>query len=273
MDPLKIVSLYSGSGGNCTLVKLIDTAILIDAGKSARTLCNALREIGSDIGEIDAIFVTHDHHDHVSALEVLSKKNNTPIHMTDRSAVIFDRDPSAPIHSRLVRHDPIFSVEVGRFTVTSFCTPHDSRMSVGYRIGFSYEGQDYAVGLATDVGYVTEEIREGLSGCLAVVLESNHDETMLMEGPYPYDLKKRIRSKRGHLSNHDSAAFASELAESGTSAFLLAHLSEENNEPDLALDEAQSALSGLGCVVAVASPHVPTELTVPLGKERNLCSH
>ena len=272
-EPVRIVTLYSGSGGNCTYIKFLDTAILIDAGKSARTLCNSLREIGSDIGEIDAIFITHDHHDHVSALEVLAKKNNVPIHMTERSAVIFDRDPAAPIHSRLIRHDPLFSVEVGRFTVTSFCTPHDSRMSVGYRIAFSFEGEEYAVGLATDIGYVSEEIREGLRGCLAVVLESNHDEMMLMEGPYPYDLKKRIRSRRGHLSNRESASFAAELAQTGTRAFLLAHLSEENNEPELALDEAQSALSGLGCTVLVATPDLPMELSLPLGKEMSyVCS-
>ncbi|MBQ9086422.1 MAG: MBL fold metallo-hydrolase [Clostridia bacterium] len=259
-NPIRIVTLYSGSGGNCTYLKLLDTTILIDAGKSARTLCNSLREIGSDIGEIDAIFVTHDHHDHVSALEVLAKKNEIPIHMTDRSAALFDRDPSAPIHSRLVRHDPVFTEEVGRFTVTSFCTPHDSRMSVGYRVSFVYEGKNYAVGIATDIGYVSDSVREGLRGCSAVVLESNHDEEMLMKGRYPYELKMRIRSRRGHLSNRDSAAFAADLAAEGTKAFLLAHLSEENNEPGLAWDEARSALSGLPVAVAVASPDLPTEL-------------
>ena len=266
-ESLRIVTLYSGSGGNCTYIRFCDTAILIDAGKSARTLCGALREIGSDISEIDAIFVTHDHHDHVSALEVLAKKNNIPIHMTARSAVIFDRDPSAPIHSRLVRHDPLFSVEVGRFTVTSFRTSHDSRMSVGYRIAFRAGEEAFAVGVATDLGYVSEEVREGLRGCFALVLESNHDETMLREGPYPYDLKKRIASRRGHLSNSDSAAFASELAEAGARAFILAHLSEENNEPDLALDEARSALSGLGCTVAVAAADLPTEVAFTFGEE------
>lgn len=256
----KIVSLYSGSGGNCTYLRIQDTTILIDAGKSARALCNSLREIGSDIGEVDAIFVTHDHQDHVSALEVLAKRNEIPIHMTDRSAALFDRDPAAFVHRRLIRHDPQFETQVGPLTVRSFCTPHDSRMSVGYRISFSAEGREYAVGVATDIGYVSPEVREGLHGCSAVVLESNHDEQMLMEGPYPYELKKRIRSRRGHLSNRDSAAFAAELAAEGTEAFLLAHLSEENNEPSLAWDEAQSALSGLPVTVAVASPDLPTEL-------------
>ena len=267
MKRCRIVTLYSGSGGNATYIRVGETAILIDGGKSARSLCGALRQIGCEPCDLSAIFVTHDHHDHVSALEVLAKKNNIPIHMTERSAVIFDRDPSAPIHSRLVRHDPLFSVEVGRFTVTSFRTSHDSRMSVGYRITFRAGEETCAVGVATDLGYVSEEVREGLLGCSALVLESNHDETMLREGPYPYDLKKRIASRRGHLSNRESSAFASELAAAGAKAFILAHLSEENNEPDLALDEAQSALSGLGCTVAVASADLPTELTLTWGEE------
>lgn len=269
MGPCRIVSLYSGSGGNCIYLKLLGTTILIDAGKSARTLCNSLREIGSDIGEVDAIFVTHDHRDHVSALEVLAKKNEIPIHMTDQSAALFDRDPTAYVHRRLIRHDPLFEEQVGPLTIRSFCTPHDSRMSVGYRVSFSHEGKDYAVGVATDIGYVSEQVREGLSGCSAVVLESNHDEQMLMEGPYPYELKKRIRSRRGHLSNRDSAALAADLAECGTQAFLLAHLSEENNEPSLAWDEAQSALSGRAVTVSVASPDLPTELLWEPRKEKS----
>ena len=260
MKDCRIVTLYSGSGGNSTYIRVADTAILIDAGKSARALCCALRDIACDIGDIQAIFVTHDHHDHMSALEVLSKKHQIPIHMTEQSAAVFDRYPDSPVHARLVRHETEFCVQVGELTVRSFRTPHDSRMSVGYRIEFQDGGQTRAIGLATDIGYISEAVRLGLCGCEAVVLESNHDVDMLMEGPYPYDLKKRIRSNRGHLSNHDSAAFAAYLSEQGTRGFLLAHLSEENNEPSVALDEAVSAVSDASVRICVASPDEPTEL-------------
>lgn len=269
MKDCRIVTLYSGSGGNSTYIRVGNTAILIDAGKSARALCNSLRAIGSDIGEIQAIFVTHDHHDHVSALEVLSKKNEIPIHMTEQSAALFDRYPDSPVHARLVRHGIEYCEQVGVLTVRAFRTPHDSRMSVGYRIEFRDGDRLRAIGLATDIGYVSESVREGLTGCEAVVLESNHDVDMLMEGPYPYDLKKRIRSNRGHLSNKDSAAFSAELAARGTRGFLLAHLSEENNEPTLALDETESAISDDAVRIRVASPDEPIELIWTEQEEEN----
>lgn len=267
MKDCRIVTLYSGSGGNSVYISVADTAILIDAGKSARRLCSALREIGSDIDKIQAIFVTHDHADHISALEVLAKKHDIPIHITDVSARVFDRYAPCEIHSRLVRHTPCFSVEVGGLTVSSFPTPHDSLMSVGYRVDF-YDGEEKrSLGVATDIGYVTDEIRGGLCGCEAVVLESNHDIDMLETGPYPEVLKRRIRSNRGHLSNADSAQLSSYLASGGTRAFLLAHLSEENNEPTLALEETQRAISDEGVVVSVAAADEPTELKIPSVEE------
>ena len=260
MKNCRIVTLYSGSGGNCVYINAADTAILIDAGKSARTLCKELNEIGAELDSIRAIFITHEHSDHVSALEVLSKKKNIPIHIMEKSAEKFDRLPKGAIHENLVKHSCMFEEKVGGLTVSSFRTPHDSRMSVGYRISFEDEDGSHSIGLATDIGYVSDAVRCGLSGCEAVVLESNHDPDMLADGPYPYDLKMRIRSNRGHLSNPDSAAFAAELAKSGTRAFILAHLSEENNEPCLALDEAVCAISDTRVSVAVASPDTPTEM-------------
>ena len=267
MNSCRIVTLYSGSGGNSTFIRVADTAILIDAGKNAKRLCMALEGIGSDISEIRAIFVTHDHADHTSALEVLSKKHNIPIHITEESARIFDRVAPSPIHSRLVRHTPIYTVEVGDLTVTSFMTPHDSMMSVGYRIEYFDGNEKKAIGVATDIGYVTDDIKEGLCGCEAVVLESNHDVTMLRNGPYPDVLKRRILSNRGHLSNEDSASLSAYLAAMGTRAFLLAHLSEENNEPSLAFEVTERAISDVGVSIAVASPDAPVELRIPTEEE------
>lgn len=260
MKSNRLITLYSGSDGNCTFVSSKNATILIDAGKSARTLCKELNAIGSDITEIDAIFITHEHCDHVSALETLSKKHRIPIHITDASAKKFDRDVNSAVHTCLVRHTDVFCERVGDITVTSFPTPHDSKMSVGYRIEIG-DGEDkHTLGVATDIGYVTDCIRKGLFGCEAVVLECNHDEQMLMDGPYPYDLKLRIHSNRGHLSNADCATFASELVSGGTKGFILAHLSRENNEPELAFDEVYSAISDDTVEIRVASPDAPTEL-------------
>ena len=258
MKQPRLVTLYSGSGGNSTFVSSGTTNILIDAGKSARSLCCALRGIGSDISEIDAIFITHEHADHVSALEVLSKKHSIPIHMTVESAKKFDGIRDCPLDSLIVRHDTVFSETVGDMTVSSFRTPHDSRMSVGYRISLDSKG--YCLGVATDIGYVTPSIRQGLDGCLAVVLESNHDIAMLEDGPYPEYLKNRILSKRGHLCNSDSACLAAELVRNGTQGFILAHLSAENNLPELAYDEYLSIISDSKISIAVAAPDAPTEL-------------
>ena len=253
---MRFFTLYSGSGGNATYIESGNNAILIDAGKNAKRLCSALCEIDSSIDKIDAIFITHDHADHTSALEILSKKHDIPIHITERSAEIFEGERYSHLRERLVLHPPLFEVSIGSIQVRSFVTPHDSKMSVGYRI----ELDGCSVGVATDLGHVSEAVSEALSGCHAVMLESNHDIDMLESGPYPAFLKQRILSKRGHLSNPDSALFASQLAQTGTRSFLLAHLSAENNTPSLALDEFISAVADPSVKVAVADAERPTEL-------------
>ena len=258
----RIVSLYSGSGGNSTFIRVGGDAILIDAGKSARALCRALESIGEDIDNIKAIFITHEHTDHVSALEVIAKKHAIPIHITLVSAERFDERSTPCCLLRMMTHGVEFCEQVGELQVRSFRTPHDSRMSVGYRIEFFDGEQKRAIGFATDIGYISDEIRENLRGCEAVVLESNHDLDMLMTGPYPRDLKMRVASKRGHLSNCECADFAIELAKSGTRGILLAHLSKENNEPSLALEEVERAVSDFGVRVLVADPDEPVELEV-----------
>ena len=256
----RLVTLYSGSRGNATFFSAKGTSILIDAGKSASALSSALRSIGSSIDEISAVFVTHEHCDHTSALDVMSKRSPKPIHIMEGSAVLFDRRPDSFVHGAMIRHGELFSEKVGELTVKAFRTSHDSRMSVGYRIEFEDGGETVAVGVATDMGYVSDDVIEGLSGCEAVVLEANHDVEMLKGGRYPYDLKKRILSRKGHLSNTDSASLALTLADRGTKGFILAHLSEENNRPEIAYDEISSALAGMNIRLLVATPDAPVEL-------------
>lgn len=248
----RFCTLYSGSGGNAAYLETAGARILIDAGKCTRTLVASLASIGVDPATLDAVLVTHEHRDHVAALEVFCKKYPIPVHMLYESALRYRDDPPEALCRclQLYREAP-FSLTVGDVVVTSFRTPHDSRASVGYRFTLS---DGTSLGYATDIGYITDTIREGLLGCESVVLESNHDVDMLMEGPYPYDLKLRIRSRRGHLSNRECADLCAELAASGTRHFLLAHLSEENNYPDLAFDEANATLAGYPVTLRVASP-------------------
>ena len=261
MPNYRFCTLYSGSGGNAAYLETPTARILIDAGKCSRTLIGSLKHIGVEMDSIDAIFITHDHNDHVAALEVLAKKHPKPVHMLFKSALRYRAtQPEALCKCFWLYEEAPFTAKVGEVTVTAFETPHDSLASVGYRFEFPDGEKTVRVGYATDIGHVSEALREGLTGCEAIVLESNHDVDMLMDGPYPYDLKLRIRGKRGHLSNRECADLAAELAGQGTTHFLLAHLSEENNHPDLAYDETFSALAGYETTLRIASPNAITML-------------
>ena len=267
MPNYRLCTLYSGSGGNAAYLETPTARILIDAGKCTRTLLASLKELGVDPDSLDAIFITHEHTDHVAALEVLTKKHKLPVHILLRSALRYrDTQPEALCRCLQIHEKAPFTVQVGQVTVTAFETPHDSRASVGYRFEFPDGERTIRVGYATDIGHVTETLREGLTGCEAIVLESNHDVDMLMDGPYPYDLKLRIRGKRGHLSNRECADLAAELAGQGTTHFLLAHLSEENNHPDIAFDETFSALAGYETTLRIASPNA---ITMLVGEENS----
>lgn len=260
MTDVRIISLYSGSTGNAFVISTPSGAILIDAGKNAKRLCGALAEANIDVDDIGAILVTHEHSDHISALPVFLKKHPIPVHIAYGCAYKLLPHPS--VEPLLQMHPPIHEECICGMRVISFPTPHDSRASVGYRIEIPDADGNvvYRIGYATDIGYVTPEIEEALTGCDAVILESNHDYDMLMTGPYPYDLKKRIASRRGHLSNPDSASLAARLCATGTKKLMLAHLSQENNAPDLALDACLSAVADADVAVFVAHPEIPTEI-------------
>lgn len=260
MSRIRVVSLYSGSTGNSTLIETPSGAILIDAGKSARSLCTALKLAGSSPERVKAVFVTHEHTDHISALEVFLKKNRVPVHITSPSAENLHILPDSHLAAALCIHTPIYSEQVVGLTVRSFLVSHDSAMCVGYRI----ETDDgFSLGIATDTGYITDGMVQGLDGCEAVVIESNHSVGMLLDGPYPEMLKRRILSRVGHLSNDDCASFVRSLAQKGTKSFMLAHISRENNLPECALDTAQRALEGLEDIrLFAARPDSETEFVV-----------
>lgn len=260
MNGIRIVSLYSGSTGNSFLIQTPDATVLIDAGKNAKQLSLALKEASVTPEEICAIFVTHEHSDHISALPVFLKKRTIPVHLPSGCVYKLSAEPS--LAERLCAHPPIHTETVGSMTVTSFPTPHDSRASVGYRFEIPLPDRDtpFCIGYATDIGYVSKEVESALLGCDAVILESNHDIDMLLCGIYPDYLKQRIFSRRGHLSNPDSAVLAARLCQCGTKSLMLAHLSQENNTPDLALDECMSAVGDDRVHITVAAPDHITEM-------------
>ena len=258
MENCKICCLYSGSKGNATFISAGGANILIDAGKSAKSLCLALDQIGVDVDSLDAIFITHEHNDHVSALRTLSHKHKIPIHILLSSAQIFRGLQDEKLCECLqIYPGNEFTTQVKGLSVKAFATPHDSRASVGYRLSFECGGEEVSIAYATDTGHVTDKMRENLLGCFAAVIESNHDVDMLMNGPYPYELKQRISSNKGHLSNADCAELASLLAQNGTKNIMLAHLSEENNDPELAYGEALSAIADPSVSLRVASQYEP----------------
>lgn len=235
---MRIVTFASGSSGNCTFIESGKTSILIDVGISMRRIKANLALCGKTPADLAAVFISHEHSDHVSGLATMVKNYAIPVY-APRTVANHLRYTMTGVEASL-REMPVGeSVPVGDVSVRAFHTPHDTDESVGYRV----EG-DKIFALATDMGCVTEEAESALTGADAVLIEANHDLEMLRTGAYPVYLKKRILSSRGHLSNSDCAALAARLAESGTKNIILGHLSRENNTPALAFSTVRAALEG-----------------------------
>ena len=234
----RLCPLFSGSSGNSYYIGSAQSGILIDVGRSAKQIENALKENDLDIKSVKAIFVTHEHIDHVQGLRVLASRHKIKVFSSvgtiealEEKELINSKVDIAPIDSK--------GITAAGMNIVPFRISHDCREGYGYVVE-SENGRRTA--FATDTGYLSSEIKNALSGCDTVVLESNHDVGMLQCGAYPYILKKRILSDIGHLSNETAAAQAAELVRSGTTRILLAHLSRENNMPDLALQTSLCTL-------------------------------
>ena len=249
----------SSSGGNCLLLEDRDTRLLIDAGISRRRVTAALGSLGCKTEQISGVLITHEHSDHISGLLNLVKGRGIPVFAPHTVAArLLGMLPGLQEQLRVIPVGETFPL--GDLRVTAFHTSHDTDESVGYRI----EGEGvYAH--ATDTGCVTEGMRRFLPGADTVLLESNHDEDMLRYGPYPFRLKKRILSDRGHLSNAVCAAFARELSRNGTGRIILGHLSRENNTPQKAMEASRAALQGTDTELYCAP--VLGCLTVDVGRE------
>ncbi|MDQ5983033.1 MAG: putative metallo-hydrolase YycJ [Eubacteriales bacterium SKADARSKE-1] len=230
----RLCPLFSGSKGNSIYVESKNRGILVDAGRSAKQVEKALFENNIDIKNINGIFLTHEHSDHISGVKVLASRYGIKVFASkgtmsaiQKLGILNGKFPFEVVES--------CGVEVSNMFIKPFKTPHDSLESTGYIIETSDSKR--AV-VATDIGYISDAVKDAITGADTVVIESNHDVKMLQNGPYPYFLKKRILSNTGHLSNESCADMLPFFIKNGTTRFILAHLSQENNMPDLAYQTA-----------------------------------
>ena len=243
--PMFICPLFSGSKGNATFIATDDTAILVDAGMSARSVGDALKRISAGYENINAVLITHEHIDHIRAISVISRRFDIPIYANEdtwKAILSMKSFNDIPIKNRILFDGDFY---VGSIAVSPFKISHDAANPVGYSL---FSKSKKAV-VMTDTGYFTKSAMSATKGADACIIESNHDVHMLENGPYPVRLKNRILGRQGHLSNNDSADALSSIIESGCRNFTLAHLSQDNNTPEAALDAASAAATKLGAKV------------------------
>ena len=230
---MKVCVLSSGSGGNCTLIESGKTKILVDLGTSSLYAEKRLREINIEPEEIDGIFITHTHVDHIKGIKVFLKKYNTKLYLSE---IILKE-----IYNEIKPQNyEIIDIEINLndFNVTMFKISHDTEDANG----FIFESNGRSVVYVTDTGYLNIRNHKLLTNRNMYVFESNHDVEMLMNGHYPYHIKQRILSDKGHLSNKDSAYYLSKFVGNNTKCVILAHLSKDNNTKELALETLQDCL-------------------------------
>ncbi|MBO8125756.1 MAG: MBL fold metallo-hydrolase [Firmicutes bacterium] len=242
---MEFSAIASGSSGNCIYVKSKSTAILIDAGITGKRIVQNLSELGSCAEDLQAVLVTHEHRDHISGVGVMARKFGLAVYANGSTWAGMNPyiGPIPERQKKIFESGSVFCV--GDLEVTTFRTSHDSRESVGFIID---DGKTQ-LAIATDTGVLSPEILGKLKTAEYLLIESNHDLTMLKEGRYPWHLKKRIMSEKGHLSNKAAAACVEFLVKHGRVSqgqVLLGHLSQENNLPDLALKETTSRLLKAG---------------------------
>lgn len=231
----RIYPLFSSSKGNSTYIGNKNRGILIDDGISFSRLKKAFDVNDIPLEAVKAVFITHEHSDHIKGLSILTKKLRVPVYAQAYTLEILgDRINSEGFEIK--DHEDICDMRI-----SCFPTPHDTKESCGYRIEFE-DGEKCAV--CTDLGYVPQNVLNNLLGLDAVLIESNYDVEMLRNGPYEYYLKTRIFSKNGHLSNDDCGELVKRLVESGTEKIILGHLSQENNTPELADRTVERHLAG-----------------------------
>lgn len=260
----RFCTLCSGSSGNSTYVGTGRSGLLVDAGVSCKGMLAALESAGIEPSQVQGILITHEHIDHIRGLRVLLKKLKVPVYASPEVLAFLEQcgHLQPDTQTEELGEAP---KEIGGMEVRAFRTSHDSVHSQGYRFVFPDERR---AAVATDLGIVTGEVDAALAGCDLVLMESNYDRNMLLAGPYPYSLKRRIQGAEGHLSNEECAEQLARLVQSGTARFVLGHLSTENNHPSVARQAALEALTGCGCregvdfTLTVAPRYQAGEMTI-----------
>ncbi len=246
--------LGSGSSGNATIIQGSNGTILLDCGFSVIQIKKRLELLGKDIEEIDAVFITHEHTDHICGLKRFTNTYNVPVFMTQGTF--------AAIHDILnnTKNIELFesgdAIRIGGFNVQSFAVTHDAQDPVNYVVSNS----DKKIGVATDCGFPSKLLVSRLRGCHALILESNYCPQMLLRGPYPPQIKQRIQSKFGHLSNQQMLELLSKVMDETLSVLVLAHISENNNHHALVEQIAQDAIRGRNIQLWITHQTHPTPL-------------
>ena len=262
---MNFCSLYSGSSGNSIFVGSEKAKILIDAGLPGKKIDEALKQIGQNPSELDGIFITHEHIDHIKGVGVLSRKYDIPIYAPHDTWVAMEGTIGKIKEHNLKVMDRRSIVAVKDMEIKSFIIPHDAAAPVGYTI----HSNGKKASVTTDFGIYTEEIRDNIKDSEVILLESNHDVNMLKFGPYPYTLKRRILSEVGHLSNNDCGkAIVDLIRYKQNKKIILGHLSGTNNHPDLALETVLGVLrenniqQNVDIDLTMANRHSPSEVIV-----------
>lgn len=249
-NKIKFCPLSSGSKGNCIFIKYNDTRIIIDLGISCKRLSEKLSEIGESIDDIDAVFITHEHNDHISGCDVLHRKHRIPLYATERVWEHFVRQNKVKevkeYDKNVVFHqEPTY---INDLIVVPFKVPHDARCTSGYMI---YAGgiNGYKITVATDIGHITDELVTSLKNTNLLLIESNHDVEMLKNGKYPNALKRRVIGRFGHLSNDECGDLLNTIYHDDLQYVYLGHLSEENNRPMIAYDTVSTILSNNDIII------------------------
>lgn len=253
----KYCSLYSGSSGNSFFVQSNSTNLIIDAGVSLKKISTALKEIDVNGEDVDAILVTHDHVDHTKSIASLSNKYDIPVFANKKT---WDAIPNIA-HKIPDNNKKIFNISetfsIGDIKILPFHTPHDAADPCG----FNLYNSNKKISIATDIGYVSEELLNHLKKSSCVLLEANYDPEILKCSSYPYILKQRILSNTGHLSNISAAKTLANLYNSGLEKALLIHLSKENNFPELAYETIKNeTLSCTNLSIDIAPRDKPSKL-------------
>lgn len=231
---MDFINIASGSKGNCTLVSTKNTTLMIDDGINIRTLSERVRLANIDLKKVSALLITHEHSDHVKGIANLLSKYSIPVYCHSRSRYGLD----AKVLPYVEDTDMDKEFEIGDIIIKPFRLPHDSNYNLGYRLSDGKRN----VSIATDLGCMNDAIFANIQGSDLVMLESNHDVQMLKNGSYPFALKQRILGNNGHLSNDVCADTVLKLTKTGTKHFVLAHLSQDNNTPELAFECTEKTL-------------------------------